>query len=642
MKYLFRPLGFIAIFVAIVSFGGIFSWLNNPDPLNDDVHGKGDAQPITLGPIAAPPRRPGIEWVESAVYAADGPYPVELGEVPGGVYDPYNKLARGWGIGGGPKRMRHRISPEEADRLRTEALLLPPARGLMAPLETGLANAVDVAGFESLDIGDCCGGGGATVPPDPQLAVGPSHIIAVVNVAFAIYDKAGTLLRGPITFSSFFDGTPNCSNTAVFDPNVLYDEQQDRFILGIDGNGTDYCVAATTGSDPLGSWNRYAFQTNFANAFFDYPHAGVGVDAIYMGSNQFDGDLPDGFEGRVFAMNKVALYAGSPLSVATHSTGYDGTPQPMNLHGQAQGSWPTSGPHYIMTEVFDGANHSLWSWDAPFGANVFTFEKDLNLNAATGVVAGFPVDVPQLGTTSKLQANDWRGLDTEYRDGFIWMTNTIACNPGSGTVNCIRWAQIDPGAAKVVDVGVIASNGAYRFFPDLAVNRCGDAAIGYTKSSTSLFPGVYTTSLVDGNPQAEAMLKTGEIAYTAFDSSPHRWGDYTGMTIDPNGERFWYLGEYSKNTGSVYGRWGTYISSFSLDGCNNCPHEDIETLQYQTVSQTRNYTACMSLTAGPGVTLSPTANLTLTAGQRVVLQPGFRVQAGARLSVVVDPGLLGL
>lgn len=640
MKKLFRPLG---ILVVLLVASGFFAIWHRQAPHSGADKGQTEGQPITLGPVPAPPRRPGIDWVESAVYSAEGPFPVALEEVPEGVYDPYNKLARGWGIGGGPKRMRNPLTAEETNRLRAEALSLPPARGLMAPLETGLANAVDVAGFTSLDISDCCGGSGANVPPDPELAVGPSHIIAVVNVAFAIYDKAGTLLRGPITFSSFFAGTPNCSNTAVFDPNVLYDEQRDRFILGIDGNGTDYCVAATTGPDPLGSWYRYAFQTNFANAFFDYPHAGVGVDAIYMGSNQFDGDLPNGFEGRVFAIDKVALYAGSAVAVATHSTGYDGgTPQPMNLHGQAQKSWPTSGPHYIMTEVFDGALHSLWSWEDPFGANEFSFQSDLDLNAATGITAGFPVDVPQLGTSDKLQANDWRGLDTEYRDGFIWMTNTIACNPGTGTVNCIRWAKIDPDEPEVLDAGIIASNGQYRTFPDLAVNRCGDVAIGYTKSSTSLYPGVYATSLVAGVAQAEVTLKTGELAYTAFDRQPRRWGDYTGMTIDPNGERFWYLGEYSKNTGSAYGRWGTYVASFSLDSCNHCPHEDVETIQDLTVSDTRSYTACLSLTTGPAVTLTSSANLTLTAGQRVVLEPGFRVQAGARLRVGIDPGLLGL
>ena len=641
MKYLTRPLGLIA---AIAILGGLLISLQQQNRQMGSGPSMGDAQPITRGPIAAPPRRPGVDWVESAVYSAEGPFPIALEEVPEGIYDPYNKLARGWGIGEGPKRMRHRLTTEETNRLRTEALKLPPARGLMSPLETGLTNAVDVVGFNSLDITDCCGEDGANVPPDPQLAVGPSHIIAVVNVAFAIYDKAGNLLRGPVTFSTFFDGTPNCSNTAVFDPNVLYDEQQDRFILGIDGNGTDYCVAATTGPDPLGNWNRYAFQTNFADAFFDYPHAGVGVEAVFMGSNQFGDNLPEGFEGRVFAMDKVALYTGTPLTVATHSTGYDGgTPQPMNLHGHAQGTWPTNGPHYIMTEVFDGANHSLWSWEDPFGSNVFSFKADLDLNAETGVLAGFPVDVPQKGSSDKIQANDWRGLDSEFRNGYIWMTNTITCNPGTGPVDCIRWAKIDPVAVDVVDAGIIASNGNYRFFPDLAVNRCEDAAIGYTKSSTTLYPGVYATSLENGVAQAELTLKTGEISYTSFESSsPRRWGDYTGMTIDPNGERFWYLGEYSKNTGNDYGRWGTYISSFSLDRCNNCPHEDVEVLQNLTLSDTRTYTACMSLTAGPAVTLSSPGNLTLTAGQRVVLKPGFRAKAGARLRIRIDQGLLGL
>ena len=49
-------------------------------------------------------------------------------------------------------------------------------------------------------------------------------------------------------------------------------------------------------------------------------------------------------------------------------------------------------------------------------------------------------------------------------------------------------------------------------------------------------------------------------------TAPRRWGDYTEMTIDPDGETFWYLGEYSKNTGTTSGRWGTYIGSYSVCG----------------------------------------------------------------------------
>ena len=46
----------------------------------------------------------------------------------------------------------------------------------------------------------------------------------------------------------------------------------------------------------------------------------------------------------------------------------------------------------------------------------------------------------------------------------------------------------------------------------------------------------------------------------------NRWGDYTGMTIDPDGETFWYLGEYAKDNGYST-NWGTYIAKFTLDSC---------------------------------------------------------------------------
>src|SRR5690606_20132041 len=99
----------------------------------------------------------------------------------------------------------------------------------------------------------------------------------VVNVAFEIYNKSGVSLAGPTTFASFMNANPNC--TGVFDPNVLYDEEADRYILGIDADGKYYCIAVSQTGDPLGSWNLYAFSTSTRNDFFDYPHAGVGQDA---------------------------------------------------------------------------------------------------------------------------------------------------------------------------------------------------------------------------------------------------------------------------------------------------------------------------------------------------------------------------
>jgi hypothetical protein len=64
-------------------------------------------------------------------------------------------------------------------------------------------------------------------------------------------------------------------------------------------------------------------------------------------------------------------------------------------------------------------------------------------------------------------------------------------------------------------------------------------------------------------------MKSGERAYDSFQRpGPHRWGDYSGMTIDPDGQTFWYLGEYSKDIINFNPTtWGNYIGSFSFPGC---------------------------------------------------------------------------
>lgn len=498
------------------------------------------------------------------------PVTVNLRNIPAGVYDPNNQLDR-W--------LRGEIDLDEIEGMRSAAelaALREAAMGLPVMASTqfsinSLAQSVPtpLVSFDSMDYTECCGGGG-NVPPDPELAVGPNHLIAVVNVAFEIYDKNGNSMVGPTTFASFMDSNSDC--TGVFDPNVLYDEQADRFILGIDADGSHYCIAVSQTSDPTGNWNLYSFQTvDRGREFFDYPHAGVGNDAIYMGANIF---LNSFFESRVWAFDKNAMYAGSTATaVRKDFANSEDTPQPLNLHGYNQGTWPASDTHYILTETnYNGADHTVWAWDDPFGSNSFTAVGTVDLNAATGVTAGLPIDNQQ-PTGSAYQGNDWRPQDFEYRNGSGWTTMTISCNPGSGTVNCVRWAQIDLTTPSVIQAGVLGSNDDYRSFADVAVNHCDDMAIGYSKSNeSSLYPSVYYNARVGtdalGSLQTETAIKTGEIEYTAFDTVPRRWGDYTEMTVDPNGETFWYLGQYSKNTGTADGRWGTWIAQLDLGACD--------------------------------------------------------------------------
>ncbi len=528
--------------------------------------------------------RPGARLQdETARYTASGPSSIDLSSLRRGAPDT-NENFDAASASASP-----RLPIEEVDAAERQAALrsLPPRPPLRHPesKNPGVDGAtLPGIGFPGLDITQCCEGTIGTVPPEPDLAVGPNHLVAVVNTSFAVYDTNGALLAGPTTLADFFAGTPGCPLPGIigFEPSVLYDESANRFILGantdvsVTGGGSSYCIAATTGPDPTGSWHRYGIPLVLGTDLVSYPNIGVGRDAIYIGGNVFDGSgMGGGFrEGRVWAIDKTTLYAGSAsLVVVTHPmASTDDSPHPMTLHGFAQDTWPTSGPHYFIAnhDADYGRTYSVFSWNDPFGANEFAPIGVVNLDAATGVTSSFLENVPQSGGPS-LRALDSRPMDAEWHDGAIWTTQTIGCNPAFAFVNCMRWARIDPSGPTVLDAGVVASEGEYRFVGDLAVNRCGDMGMGYTKSSTGMRPSIWATARESSDPsgttQPEFLMKAGEIPYTAFDSPPHRWGYDTTMTIAPDGETFWYVGQYSKSTSSLLAKWGTWIASFKFLDC---------------------------------------------------------------------------
>ncbi|HEY9116100.1 MAG TPA: hypothetical protein VIN10_15490, partial [Bacteroidales bacterium] len=129
-------------------------------------------------------------------------------------------------------------------------------------------------------------------PPDTHGDVGPDHYFQMVNLGFAIWDKNGTKLYGPVDNITLWSGFPGpWSTTNDGDPVVLYDEYADRWIatqfaLPNYPNGPFYeLVAVSKTGDPTGAWNRYAFEFDDMP---DYPKFGVWPDGYYLTVNQFE------------------------------------------------------------------------------------------------------------------------------------------------------------------------------------------------------------------------------------------------------------------------------------------------------------------------------------------------------------------
>lgn len=487
------------------------------------------------------------------------------------------------------------ISEEEAERRRQESLQLPPQDNIQVFSDGG--ESLDEKAIQNIGSGNNSGtlGNGTAShdgsnscpgcslhPPDPEMAAGPDHVIGVDNVSFEIVTRA-TGARVSFFFANFFATTPNC--LGVFDPNVVYDEKANRFVLGIDANGTHYCVAANATPGNLNVWNLYSFQTvNNGMEFFDYPHAGVGADGIYLGANMFRGTFT---QGRTWAIKKSDLYSGAAtLTVAQSNVGGEFTPQPANI----KGAFPAAGQHYYLTaDQFNGNTYAVWRWDNAIQSPPGNLTRlgVVDLSAPMGIPGNFPVATPQLGFALPLDGGDYRPQDNEQRMGKLHMTTTIACNPGAGTVNCVRWAVIDPVALSIVDMGVFASANRHRIYSDLAVDKCGNIAVGYTRSASTEFGAVYLTGRQPTDPpglmQGELLCKAGEATYTGppavFNQNVTRWGDYTGMTVSPD-NTFFYLGEYGKaqqnmaNPFFTSANWGTFICSYGF-GCGCRKFKDL-------------------------------------------------------------------
>ncbi len=421
------------------------------------------------------------------------------------------------------------------------------------------------------------------VPPDPDIMVGRDHVVVGVNTSFQVFDKAGNSLIGPTLYEDFWGA--NCgsgSNVVLFDPYSAYDEENSRYVLGITAydpsiNGGDNgwaCIAVSQTDSATGSWYLYSFDGNpggGADYFFDYPHIGVGQDALYLSANMFGSFF---VRNHVFAFEKDAMYAGQAANSVKINVGSSNfTLQPAKIKGFTTGGWPTNPnePHYFVDAQYGNNQNTLTVWQLanPWGTPSLTQAGTVTVNSYS-----LPVSQPQLGG-SNIQGNDNRLLDVEYWGGKLWATHAVGCNPGGGTVNCIRWYEINiaSGSPVLVQQGTFSSSSTYRSFPDLGVDACGNMLVGYTMTSSSMYPSVYAAGREAGDPlgqlKDERLIKAGEDFYTAYDSVPRRWGDYTGMALDPDGRTFWYVGEYSRPQATA--RWSTWVASFNWDTCNLGP-----------------------------------------------------------------------
>jgi hypothetical protein len=110
-------------------------------------------------------------------------------------------------------------------------------------------------------------------------------------------------------------------------------------------------------------------------------------------------------------------------------------------------------------------------------------------------------------------------------------------------------------------------SGSYRWMPSIAMDKDGNIALGYSKSSTTVKPGIYITGRLASDPAgtmgAEIEMQAGIGSQIG---AGNRWGDYSAMTLDPIDQcTFYYTNEYLKTNGGF--NWSTRIAAFKFPSC---------------------------------------------------------------------------
>ena len=519
---------------------------------------------------------------------------------------------------------------------RIDPVLQPPPHGAgPAAAEGTTAPSLNFAGIPfTFDL-----------PPDTNGAVGPNHYIQMVNPSFAVYNKSGALLSGPTDINTLWSGTGTiCEEDNVGDPIVVYDQAADRWLLSqfaivnFPDAPWDECIAISKTGDPVsGGWFVYSFPTP---AFPDYPKFGVWPDAYYMSTDEV------GTTDGVFAFDRAKMLAGLPATF--QHFGVDNLAVDENHPGTLilPSDWdgmtapPTGSPNPFMRSV-DGA-----VWGGSDRLEIFNFHVDFSVpaNSTFGVgvshapnttllTAPFDANLCGLSRDCVPQPGPANGLDTlsdrlmwrlQYRnltalDGqeHLVVNQTVAVGDSPNHAG-IRWYELTKSGGAPFSIrqqGTYSPDANHRFMGSAAMNGSDDIALGYSVSSSTVFPSIRYTGRVAADPlgtltQPETSLIAGSGSQTCDRLPPvgcNRWGDYSAMVVDPVDDcTFWYTTEYIDTSAT----WQTRIGSFRISNCVN--------LTYQ------------SAVAAPGITVT---GITAVGSTLITVSPS----AVPRISLACNP-----
>lgn len=386
-------------------------------------------------------------------------------------------------------------------------------------------------------------------------------------------------------------------------------------------------IAVSTTSDATQSFKIFSVDLTdigFGNCpcLGDHPNIGTNENGLFVSTNQYSW-LDNSFQtALVLAFDKFRLANGvAPPVVGFQAlSAYSPGAFALMPAQSAPGDTSDDGTEYFLNSAdqislgnLGGTQNTLTVWAMTNTASLAT-TANLTLQALTLTVETYsqPVAATQkkgstplldylqslctsgctgTETFEKLDQDDDRVQQVSLSQGILYGVLETSVYSGKTAYSGVAWFSVEPSvsscslSAQLTGQGYLSLTKGSLLYPAVAVNTSGQGAIAFSMASGSEFPAFgYVTiaagqvgstiqtaqsgSLPEDGFSGYALPLDGVLSYIPPGIGVARWGDYSAVAIDPEGNT-WFAGEYipSNNYQTLptipYTNWGTWVTELN-------------------------------------------------------------------------------
>lgn len=424
----------------------------------------------------------------------------------------------------------------------------------------------------------------AHTPSDNTIAISrDGFIVSCDNDQVLYIDTNGVISNDYFLWNDYLDSNSNFW-ADKYDPRVLYDNANDRFVLiilhaPVVSNINSILIGFSKTNDPNDGWNIYNISGNPFNdsSWCDFPNIAINKKELFLTLNLF-GDANKSYNYNQSVIYQISTEDGyaADSNIAykvwgdvTAPDGYPGFTSVPAIEGL--GNLPDQGMHFVQTRI-------------DTGNQVYYYYIDKPLQDTSAKITAFQYTIPDYSVCSDALIKDinTNNIDS-IRTGIAWVQSAYIQDSQIHFVFCANvdsgWCGIQHGQLnlKTQTIAMNALNfvGTSLCFPAIAsagFNAQDHAAtIVYTQADQNTLPSIGAVAIANGGIfKPPFTIKFGDtivdILGPAY-NQPERWGDYSGIQRHYGKQvpETWLAASYSANSEKRRASFNTWIAQLKSD-----------------------------------------------------------------------------